>query len=114
MNFLNKTLISITLSLMFTSSVPVAAPLQEAELMASYRTAYRVSRFVYPDTKCFTASNQFVLGMAHRKKLEIADRYMVAFMERFKEDCRVHIVGHYPTGAQHWLAEIAVLERGGR
>ena len=114
MNFLKKTLISITLSLMFTSSAPVAAPLQEAELMASYRTAYRISRFVYPDTKCFTASNQFVLGMAHRKKFEIADKYMVAFMERFKEDCRVHIVGHYPTGAQHWLAEIAVLERGGR
>lgn len=111
MNFLKKTLISITLSLTFTSSAPVAAPLQEAELMASYRTAYRVSRFVYPNTKCFTASNQFVLGMAHRKKLEIADIYMVAFMERFKEDCRVHIVGHYPVGGEHWLTEIAVVER---
>lgn len=114
MNFLKKILTATTLSLLFVGSMAVAAPLEETELVASYRTAYRVSRFVHPDTKCFTASSQFVLGMAHRNKLEIADEYMVAFMERFKDDCQVHIVGHYPTGAQHWLAEIAVLERGGR
>ena len=114
MTFLKKTLITLSLPLMFIGCMAVAAPLEEAKLMAAYRTAYRVSRVVYPTTKCFTASSQFVLGMAHRKMLEIADAYMVAFMERFKEDCRVHIVGHYPAGGEHWLAEIALVEREGR